>query len=260
MANNVHYALKGRQLESVSGKTALITGGARRIGATIARTLHQAGMDITLHYRASRREAEVLRDELHGQRPDSVLLLQADLRDTARLPALVQQTVARWRRLDLLVNNASSFYPTPLGTATEAQWDEMLASNLQAPFFLAQAAAPYLQAVRGNIVNIVDIYAQRPLRKHTIYCVAKAGLAMLTRSLALELGPDVRVNGIAPGAILWPETGVSATEQARMLARIPVQRQGEPADIARLLLFLIQEGVYIDGQIIAVDGGRTLSL
>lgn len=247
-------------MESVSGKTALITGGARRIGAAIVRALHQAGMNIGLHYRASRRDAESLRDELHRQRPDSVLLLEAELRDIARLPELVAQTVARWGRLDLLVNNASSFYPTPVGTVDEAQWDELLGGNLKAPFFLAQAAAPHLQAARGAIVNIVDIYARRPLPNHAVYCVAKAGLAMLTRALALELGPRVRVNGVAPGAILWPEAGMSVEAQAELLARIPLRRQGEPADIARAVLFLIQDGGYIDGQIIAVDGGRALSL
>jgi pteridine reductase len=247
-------------LESTIGKTALITGGARRIGAVIARTLHQAGMNLTLHYRSSAGEAEALRDELHSLRPESVLLLQADLQDTARLPVLVEQTVARWNRLDLLVNNASRFYPTPLGAATEAHWDDLLTSNLKAPFFLAQAAAPRLQAVHGNIINIVDIYAQRPLENYSVYCITKAGLVMLTQSLAWELGPTVRVNGIAPGAILWPEGGLSETAQVQMLSRIPLHRQGNPEDIARTLLFLIRDGTYITGQIIAVDGGRTLCL
>ena len=247
-------------MESIIGKTALITGGARRIGAVIARTLHQAGMKLALHYRASAAAATALQEELHCLRPDSVILLQVDLQDTARLPVLVEQAAARWGRLDLLVNNASNFYPSPLGTATEAQWDELMASNLKAPFFLAQAAAPWLQAVQGSIINMLDIYAQRPLENYPIYCAAKAGLAMLTQSLAWELSPAVRVNGIAPGAILWPEEGLSETAQAQMLSRIPLRRRGDPEDIARTLLFLVGDGGYITGQIIAVDGGRTLLL
>jgi pteridine reductase len=247
-------------LESSTGKTALITGGARRIGAVIARTLHQAGMNLALHYRASAAAAAALQEELHRQRPDSIILLQADLQDTAGLPVLVEQTVARWGRLDLLVNNASNFYPTPLGTATETQWDELMASNLKAPFFLAQAVAPWLQAVQGSIINMLDIYAQRPLENYPIYCAAKAGLAMLTQSLARELAPAVRVNGIAPGAILWPEDGLSETAQAQLLSRIPLRRRGDPEDIARTLLFLVRDGRYITGQIFTVDGGRTLLL
>lgn len=243
-------------MQSTSTKTVLLTGGARRIGAAIARTLHQAGMNLALHYRVSTEAAEALRDELNRRRAESVLLLQADLRDTASLPALVEHTVARWGRLDALVNNASSFYATPLGRTTEAEWDDLLASNLKAPFFLSQAAAPHLRAVGGSIVNLVDIYAQRPLQNHPVYCTAKAGLAMLTRSLAWELGPAVRVNGIAPGAILWPEQGVSETAKAQLLSRIPLRRRGEPEDIARTVLFLLQDAGYISGQIIAVDGGH----
>jgi pteridine reductase len=247
-------------LQSTPTKTVLLTGGARRIGAAIARTLHQAGMNLALHYRSSSKEAAALRDELNRQRADSVILLQADLRDTASLPALVEQTVARWGRLDALINNASSFYPTPLGQTTEADWDELLASNLKAPFFLSQAAAPPLRAVEGSIINLVDIYAQRPLENHPVYCAAKAGLTMLTRSLAWELGPAVRVNGIAPGVILWPEQGMSETDRTQLLSRIPLRRQGEPANIARTVLFLLQDAHYITGQIITVDGGRSLSL
>jgi len=247
-------------LQSTPTKTVLLTGGARRIGAAIARALHQAGMNLALHYRSSSEEAAALRDELNRQRADSVLLLQADLRDTASLPALVEQAVIRWGRLDALINNASSFYATPLGRTTEADWDELLASNLKAPFFLSQAAAPQLRAVEGSIINLVDIYARRPLENHPVYCAAKAGLAMLTRSLALELGPAVRVNGIAPGVILWPEQGMSETTRTQQLSRIPLRRQGEPEDIARTVLFLLQDAPYITGQIIAVDGGRSLSL
>ena len=242
----------------MAGKAALITGGARRIGGAIARILHKAGMNLALHYRSSVAEATALRDELNGLRPDSVLLLQADLLDTPRLPALVEQAVARWGRLDLLVNNASSFYPTPLGKATEAQWEDLMGTNLKAPFFLAQAAAPHLRAARGNIINIVDIHAERPMSKHPIYCAAKAGLAMLTQALAHDLGPEVRVNGVAPGAILWPEQSPSEAEQDEILSRVVLQRLGDPVHIARTLLFLVREGDYITGQIIAVDGGRAL--
>ena len=246
-------------MQSTLTKIVLLTGGARRIGAAIARTLHRAGMNLALHYRSSGEEAAALRDELNRRRADSVILLQADLRDTASLPALVEQTIARWGRLDALINNASSFYPTPLGRTTEADWDDLLASNLKAPFFLSQAAAPPLRAMEGSIINLVDIYAQRPLENHPVYCAAKAGLAMLTRSLAWELGPAVRVNGIAPGAILWPEQEMSETTEAQLLSRIPLRRRGELEDIASTVLFLLQDARYITGQIIAVDGGRSLS-
>jgi len=247
-------------LQSTLTKTVLLTGGTHRIGAAIAHTLHRAGMNLALHYRSSGEESAVLRDELNRRRADSVILLQADLRDIASLPALVEQTIARWGRLDALINNASSFYPTPLGRTTEADWDDLLASNLKAPFFLSQAAAPQLRAVEGSIINLVDIYARRPLENHPVYCAAKAGLAMLTRSLAWELGPAVRVNGIAPGAILWPEQEMSEATKAQLLSRIPLRRRGEPEDIASTVLFLLQDACYITGQIIAVDGGRSLSL
>jgi len=245
---------------TLEGKTALITGGVRRIGAAIAHILHDAGMNLALHYRSSVADAERLRDELNQRRSESVILLQGNLLDTSRLPALVEQAANRWQRLDLLVNNASSFYPTPVSTATEAQWDELMGSNLKAPFFLSQAAATHLRAVCGSIINIVDIHAERPMSKHTLYCAAKAGLVMLTKSLARELGPEIRVNGIAPGAILWPEGGVSETLQSYILSRVALRRLGQPEHIARTLLFLVRDGGYITGQIIAVDGGRSLSM
>ncbi len=237
---------------------ALVTGAARRIGASIARTLHGAGMNVALHYLRSRAAAETLREELEAQRPDSVTALRADLRDTASLEPLVACATQRWRRLDLLVNNASSFYPTPLAEATEAQWNDLMDTNLKAPFFLARAAAPALRRTGGSIVNIVDIHAERPLAGHPIYCVAKAGLAMLTRSLARELGPAVRVNAIAPGAIHWPETGVGSDQRRRVLAGVPLGRTGEPGEVARAVLFLARDGSYITGQVLAVDGGRTV--
>ena len=245
---------------TLEGKTALITGGVRRIGAAIAHILHDAGMNLALHYRSSVADAERLGDELNQRRPESVILLQGNLLDTSRLPALVEQAANRWQRLDLLVNNASSFYPTPVSTATEAQWDELMGSNLKAPFFLSQAAVTHLRAGCGSIVNIVDIHAERPMSKHTLYCAAKAGLVMLTKSLARELGPEIRVNGIAPGAILWPEGGVSETLQSHILSRVALRRLGQPEHIARTLLFLVRDGGYITGQIIAVDGGRSLSM
>lgn len=237
----------------------LITGGAHRIGAEIARTLHGAGMNIALHFRHSREAAEALQAELNGSRRDSVALFQADLLVTARLPRLIDKVIHTLGRLDVLVNNASSFYPTPIGSASEAQWDELLSTNLKAPFFLSQAAAPHLKACRGCIVNVADIHGERPLKAHPIYSVAKAGKIMLTKALAGELGPDVRVNAVAPGAILWPERGLDEVTRQRIVAATALKRQGSPSDIARTVLFLIRDADYMTGQVLAVDGGRTLS-
>jgi pteridine reductase len=244
---------------SLSGTVALITGAAQRIGATTARTLHHAGMNIIIHYRHSDGAARALQQELETKRPNSVALLQGDLQQTTRLPTLMEQAAAHWGRLDTLVNNAATFYPTPLGSITESDWEALIGPNLKAPLFLAQAAAPYLLQQHGNIINIVDIHADRPLKAHTVYSIAKAGLAMLTKSLARELGPEVRVNGIAPGAILWPENEMDDATKAEILARTALKRTGEPADIARTALFLIRDAHYITGQILSVDGGRTLS-
>lgn len=244
----------------LAGRSALVTGAARRVGAAIARRLHGAGMDLSLHYRRARAEAEALAGELDAGRPGSVQLLQAELLETHRLGDLVARAVAHRGRLDLLVNNASGFYPTPLATATEAQWEDLLGSNLKAPFFLCQAAAPYLAASGGCIVNIVDIHAERPLPGHPVYSIAKAGLAMLTRALALELAPRVRVNGVAPGAILWPEAGADPQRQVRVLSRVALGRLGTPEDIARAVLFLAGDAGYVTGQVLAVDGGRSLSM
>ena len=243
----------------LDGKTALITGGARRIGAQIARTLHAAGMNIALHYRASVRDAEALRDELEAERPDSVILLQADLLDTAALPDLVQSAHDAWGRLDVLVNNASSFYPTPVGKITEADWDDLMGSNLKAPLFLSQLAAPMLATHHGCIVNLVDIHATRPLKGYPVYSAAKAGLYMLTQSLARELGPAVRVNGIAPGPILWPEPSENAAMHEALIERTALKREGAPEEVARAVLFLIRDGGYITGHVLPVDGGRMLS-
>jgi pteridine reductase len=242
----------------MAGKCGLITGAAHRIGAAIARRLHAAGMELILHYRNSASAAQQLMNELNAMRADSVRLLQADLHDTAAFPQLITQAAGFRGRLDLLINNASSFYPTPLAAADEAAWDDLIGSNLKAPFFLAKAAAPLLKAAGGCIINLVDIHAERPLKDHPIYSVAKAGNAMLVKSLARELGPEVRVNGVAPGAILWPEHGISAQDQQEVLERTVLKRPGTPEDIAKTLLFLVRDADYITGQIIAVDGGRTL--
>ncbi len=236
----------------------LVTGAARRIGATIARTLHAAGYDLALHCRRSRSELDALIDVLERARPRSTLALQADLAEVERLPALVDAAVQRFGRLDGLVNNASAFHPTPLGTITAAQWDELFAANARAPLFLAQAAAPHLMASRGAIVNLIDVYAERPLVQHSVYGMAKAALAMATRALALELAPAVRVNGIAPGAILWPDAGKPPAEQEALIARTPLQRMGTPEDVAATALWLLRDAAFVTGEILRVDGGRAL--
>lgn len=243
---------------STDEKVALVTGGAQRIGAEIVRTLHAAGMNVAIHYHASAAAAEQLAGELDAVRPGSALTLRADLDDTAQLPDLVARLAGRFGRLDVLVNNASRFYPTPLGAASTAQWDELMGSNLKAPFFLTQAAAPLLRAAGGCVVNLVDVHAQRPLKDHPIYCMAKAANAMMVMSLARELGPAVRVNGVAPGAILWPDRALSAAAKQEILDRTALGRVGTMADIARAVLFLVRDADYVTGQVLAVDGGRTI--
>ena len=238
----------------------LITGAARRVGAVIAHTLHAAGYDVALHYRHSAAEATALADTLERQRAGSTLLLQGELADTAALPALVESLLAHYGRLDALVNNASAFYPTPVGEATPAQWNELFASNAQAPFFLSQAAVPALREAQGGIVNLLDIYAERPLANHPLYCMAKAALAAMTRSLALDLAPLVRVNGVAPGAVMWPSDGKPYDDQQAMLARTPMQRAGTPEDVAGAVLWLLRDAPFVTGQVLRVDGGRTLSV
>lgn len=239
---------------------ALVTGGARRVGASIARTLHAAGYDLALHYRHSADEAAALLAELEHARTGSTLAVQADLATVDHLPALVDQVLARFGQLDALVNNASAFFPTPVGSATPAQWDELFASNARAPFFLAQAAWPALREARGAIVNLVDIYAGRALADHPIYVMAKAALAAMTRTLAQDMAPDVRVNGVAPGAVLWPSDGKDYDDRAAMLARTPLQRAGTPEDVASAVLWLLRDAPFVTGQIIRVDGGRTLAV
>lgn len=239
---------------------ALITGAGRRVGAVIARTLHAAGYDLALHYRHSVNDARALADELEQQRRGSTLLLQAELADLSALPVMIERLLAHYGRLDALVNNASAFFPTPLGTATAQQWDALFASNAQAPFFLSQAAIPALREAHGGIVNMIDIYAERPLADHTLYCMAKAAHAAMTRSLALELGPEIRVNGVAPGAVMWPSDGKPYSNQQAMLARTPLQRAGAPEDVASAVLWLLRDAPFVTGQIIRVDGGRTLAV
>lgn len=242
----------------LNDKVVLVTGGGRRVGAEISRTLHAAGARVVVHYRRSVRGAQELTAELNGLRPGSALSVNADLQDCATLPGLVAATVDHFGRLDALVNNASSFFATPVGTITEANWDDLIGSNFKAPLFLSQAALPYLKAAQGAIVNITDIHAERPLKDFPLYCAAKAGLLGLTRALALELAPEVRVNAVAPGPILWPEDG-SFGDDARqeIIARTPLARCGEPHDIARTVLFLLAGAPYISGQVLAVDGGRS---
>lgn len=242
-----------------STSVALITGSARRIGAAIARRLHAQGYDLALHYRGAAAEMQALAAELESARAGSVLTLQADLSEFDRLPELVAKTVGRFGRLDALVNNASTFQPTAVGATTPQQWDALFASNARAPFFLAQAAAPHLKASRGAIVNLADIYAERPLAGHTVYCMAKAALLMATQSLALELAPEVRVNAVAPGAILWPEQDHSDAAKRTMLGRTPLARTGTPEEIAEAVRWLLQDATYTTGQVIRVDGGRTLA-
>lgn len=239
---------------------ALITGAGRRVGAVIARQLHAAGYSLALHYRHSAADAAALAATLEQQRGGSTLLLSADLAELDTLPRLVEGVMQRYGRLDALVNNASAFYPTPVGTANRAQWNELFASNAQAPFFLAQAALPALRESCGSIVNLLDIYAERPLADHPLYCMAKAALAAMTRSLALDLAPQVRVNGVAPGAVLWPSDGKNYDDQQALIARTPLQRAGTPEDVAGAVLWLLRDAPFVTGQIIRIDGGRTLSV
>jgi len=241
----------------LTGKTALITGAARRIGAVVAQRLHAEGMNVVLHYRGSEQEAQALCQSLNAIRRDSAMLAQADLANLSGFDSLVK-TALQWGSLDLLVNNASVFYPTPIGTVSEAEWDELMGSNLKAPFFLSQAAAPYLKQSHGVIINMLDIHARRPLREHTLYSTAKAGLAMLTLSLARELGPEVRVNGVAPGPILWPAQGLDEQAKQAILDNTALKRAGSPDDIAGAIVYLVRDADYVTGQIIAVDGGRSI--
>ena len=242
----------------LAGQSVLVTGAARRVGAAIARELHSHGANVLIHHRGSAAEARALAASLNDMRRGSAALAQAELRDEAALAGLVERSVQAFGRLDILVNNASAFYPTPVGEITSAQWDEFLGSNLKAPLFLSQAAAPQLRRTRGLIVNIVDIHALRPLKRHTVYSITKAGLAMLTRSLARELGPEIRVNGVAPGPVAWPEDGIDPALQEEIVERTALKRAGSPDDVARAVAFFAKDAPYVTGQILAVDGGRSI--
>lgn len=244
----------------LAGQTALVTGAARRIGARLARALHEAGANVVIHCRHSRSDAEALIQQLESSRPDSARGLTADLRDPAACHRLVADAHDLWGRLDLVVNNASTFYPTPVGTIDPARFDDLIGSNLRAPTFVAQAAAPALREAGGGIVNLADVHGLRPREGYPIYCAAKAGLVMLTRALACELAPGVRVNAIAPGSILWPENtqGDDPTARQAVLDATPLGRQGDPADIAAALLYLVRDAPFVTGQVLTVDGGRGL--
>ena len=243
---------------ALRGQVALVTGGARRLGAAIVRALHAHGAQVLIHHRASRVAAAALADELNAARPGSAALYAADLLDVAALPGVVQAALDAFGRLDVLVNNASTFYATPLGAITLAHWEDLMGSNLRAPLFLAQAAAAELRQRRGLVLNIADIHAFRPLRQHPVYCAAKAGLVMLTQSLARELAPEARANAIAPGPILWPEAGIDPALKARVIERTALKRSGTPEDVARAALFFVRDAPYVTGQVLPVDGGRTV--
>jgi pteridine reductase len=252
----VSLAARHAQLD---GRWALVTGAARRIGAVIARSLHEAGANVVIHYFSSAAPAEALAAELNELRPNSALTVSADLRDVRAIKPMAARVLEHTGRLDVLVNNASSFYPTPLATVTDDEWHDLIDSNLKAPLFLSQAFLAALEKARGVIVNIVDVHSTRPLREHPVYGAAKAGLAMLTRSLAKDLGPTIRVNGVSPGAILWPEDdGMSDKLREAIIKQTALKRAGEPEDIAAAVLFLVRDAPYVTGHIIAVDGGRSV--
>jgi len=248
--------------QGMQGKVVLVTGGAKRVGAAICRRLHAAGAELAVHYHSSAQEALALQDELNELRPKSAAAFQADLLDLNALPQLVHKVVKKFGQLDALVNNASSFYATPLAEVDEQQWHDLLGTNLRAPLFLVQAAAVELRRRHGCIVNIADIHAERPMHGHLLYSVAKAGLAALTRALAQEMAPQVRVNAIAPGVIAWPEgeKWEDPELQRKIVAHTLLKREGEPDDVARTVAFLIQDAPYITGQVIAVDGGRSINI
>ncbi|MBI3223236.1 MAG: pteridine reductase [Nitrosomonadales bacterium] len=246
----------------MQGKVVLVTGGAKRVGAAICRRLHASGAQLAIHYRSSTAEARSLQDELNATRPDSAIAIPADLLTLEALPRLIAATIEKFGRLDALVNNASSFYATPLAGVSEQHWHDLLGTNLKAPLFLAQAAAAELRRRHGCIVNIADIHAERPMHGHLLYSVAKAGLTALTKALAQEMAPQVRVNAVAPGVIVWPEEAEWQDEELRrkIVAHTLLKREGEPDDIAKTVAFLIQQAPYITGQIISVDGGRSINI
>jgi pteridine reductase len=248
----------GKNYFKIMPKNILITGAAKRIGAACARLLHSQGYNIFLHYRASKADAMALADELNVLRPNSVKIKAADLLVMSELTDLAQAAQQAWGGIDVLINNASTFYATDVFNTSEAQWDELLGSNVKAPFFLATALAETLTKRQGCIVNIIDIHAERGLKNYAVYSISKAGLVMMTKILAKEFGGNIRVNGVAPGAILWPEHTMSESEKQDILQRVALKRSGEPDDIAKAVAFLINDADYMTGQILTVDGGRTL--
>ncbi len=245
---------------SHQAKTVLITGGAKRIGRQMAITLHQAGYNIVVHYRSSEGPASELVAQLNHDRPESALALQGELLDTRAIPALVSKAVDAFSGLDVLINNASTFYPTPIELIEDEFWNDLMGSNLKAPAFMAKACVKHLRERQGCIINILDIHARKPMAQHPVYCAAKAGLEMLTLSLARDLAPSIRVNGVSPGAILWPENDAGMASQDEVLEKIPMQRMGQPEDVAKLVTFLVDDADYITGQVIAVDGGRSVMI
>jgi len=243
---------------TLAGKAVLITGAARRVGAVLARAMHAAGANIVLHYRSSGDDALALERELNGVRRGSATRVECDLLEVAQLPALATAAARAFGGLDVLINNASTFYPTPVGDITEIDWDDLVGTNLKAPLFLAQAAASALHERRGLIINLADIHGMQPLRRYPVYSVAKAGLIMLTRALARELGPHVRVNAVAPGPVMWPEDGLDTALQENIMRKTALKRPGSPEDVARACLFFATQAPYITGQVLAVDGGRSI--
>ncbi len=254
--------MNSSQQDKLEGKVVLITGGAKRVGAAICRLLHDGGAKLMIHYLSSVKEARALQAELNLQRPNSVAIIQGDLLNLAILPSLVQETIGHFGRLDVLINNASSYFATELGEIDDNQWQDLMGSNLKAPLFLSQAAAPELRKQHGCIVNITDMHAERPKKGYIVYSVAKAGLVTLTKSLAQELGPEVRVNAVAPGPVMWPEDNPQFNEvyRQRVISQTLLKRIGEGDDIAKAVRFLVQDAPFVTGQVIAIDGGRSLNL
>lgn len=243
-----------------SRKKALVTGAAARIGASISKMLHARGCDVLLHFNSNDEGASSLAEQLNAERPHSAFTIQADLSSPAGIDKLAERAHACFDGLDILVNNASRFYPTAVGNTLPWQWDDLMNSNLRGPYFLVQALLDDLRVAGGSVINIIDIHAERPMREHPVYCISKAGLAMMTRSLARELGPSIRVNGVSPGAILWPENEPGAAEKQSILGRTALERLGDPADIASAVAYLALDAPYVTGQILAVDGGRSLNI
>ncbi|HEX4389210.1 MAG TPA: pteridine reductase [Steroidobacteraceae bacterium] len=243
---------------TLHGRTALVTGAARRVGAQIARTLHQAGANVLLHYHTSAEDAAALEGELNALRAGSARVASCDLLDVASLPGLVAAATQAFGGLDVLVNNASTFFPTPVGDITEIDWNDIVGTNLKAPLFLTQAAKAPLYEREGLVLNIADIHGLRPLGRYPVYSVAKAGLIMLTKALARELGPHVRVNAIAPGPVMWPADGLDQALQEKIIRRTALKRPGSAAEVARACLFFATEAPWVTGQVLAVDGGRSI--